>query len=196
MLATGLPGSDPSSAAAALPRRRLIVNVLLFQAGWFACVYAAARGEPLWGTACALVVMGWHLHVAARPAREAWLIAWVLAIGLVFDSLVLQLGFLHYASGQIDPRLAPHWIVALWGLFATSLNVSLRWLKGRWLLAAVLGAIAAPLSYAGGVRIGAASFIDAPHALITLAIGWAVLMPLLMALSDRFDGILPGQRHD
>jgi hypothetical protein len=80
-------------------------------------------------------------------------------------------------------------MVAMWGLLAIALNVTMRWMKKRWLLAAVLGAIAGPMSYAGGVRLGAAHFIDATAALATLAIAWALLMPLMMWLSDRFDGV-------
>jgi Protein of unknown function (DUF2878) len=196
MVAPWLPAATPGPE---LPRRRLVINFIVFQAAWFACLYAAAHGQPLWGTACLVAVMAWHLASAARPADEAKLMGCALLIGTVFDSLVVQQQAIQYVSGQFDARVAPHWIIALWGLFAITLNVSLRWLKGRNALAALLGAIAAPLSYAGGVRMGAARFIDAPRALVMLAIGWALLMPLLMALSNRFDGIRPDagrNRHE
>ncbi len=35
----------------------------------------------------------------------------------------------------------PPWILALWALFASTLNASLGWLQDRLLLAAVLGAL-------------------------------------------------------
>ena len=53
----------------------------------------------------------------------------------------------------------------------------------------MLGAVFGPLSFLGGVRLGGARFIDEAAALATLACMWAVLMPLVMALSDRFDGV-------
>lgn len=180
----------PVDAGGAVPgRRAIVVNFVLFQAAWFACIYAAAHQHSAWGTACIAAVVAWHLHTAVRPGRELALVACALVIGGVFDSAVAAAGLLRYADGQFDPRLAPHWIVALWALFATTLNVSLRWLKGRWWIAALLGAVAAPLSYAGGVRMGAAEFGNAPLALCALGLGWAVLMPLLMRLSMRFDGM-------
>ena len=54
----------------------------------------------------------------------------------------------------------------------------------------MLGAVFGPLSFMGGVRLGGARFVDEPAALVTLACMWAVLMPLVMALSDRFDGVV------
>ena len=116
---------------------------------------------------------------------------WALLIGMALDSLVLAGGLLRYTSGQYSAALPPHWMSAMWVLLATTLNVSMGWLRGRYWLAAVLGAVAGPLSYAAGVRLGAASFVDAPLALGGLALGWALAMPWLMALAARHDGITP-----
>ena len=79
----------------------------------------------------------------------------------------------------------------MWALFATILNVSLRWLKGRWAVAALAGAVAGPLAYYGGSRLGALQFGNEGVALIALSLGWAVFTPLLMALSERYDGYAP-----
>jgi len=89
----------------------------------------------------------------------------------------------------ITDAMAPPWILGLWALFATTLNVSLNWLKGRWLVAALLGGIAGPLSYWAGARLGAVVLVEPVPALVALSIGWAILMPLLMALARRYDGI-------
>ncbi len=172
-----------------------LLNFVLFQAAWFAGVIGAARGEPLLGTVVVAAVIAWHLSVSARPAVEARLVGAALAVGLVFESLCVQLGQVSFASGQPDPRFAAYWMVALWGLLATSLNVTMRWLKRRWLLAAVLGAVAGPMSYWAGVRLGAARFIDAGAALTTLAVSWALLMPAMVWLATRFDGVSDGAPH-
>jgi hypothetical protein len=80
-------------------------------------------------------------------------------------------------------------MVALWGLFAIALNVTLRWLRRRYLLAAVLGAVCGPASFVAGVKLGAAQFVDRVPALAVLAVVWAVAMPLLVWLAQRFDGV-------
>ena len=166
-----------------------LLNFALFQAAWFAGVLGAAHDQPLLGTMAVAAVIAWHILVSARPVAEAKLVGAALLVGAVFETFCVQLGQVTFTSGQPEPHLAPYWMVAMWGLLAIALNVTMRWMKRRWLLAAVLGAIAGPMSYAGGVRLGAATFIDATAALITLAVSWAVLMPLMMWLSDRYDGV-------
>ena len=166
-----------------------IANFVIFQAAWFAAVLGAAHHIPLWGTAGVIAAVAWHLGVSARPAQEARLVAIVCVIGFVVESATAIQGHVAYPSGQPVSYLAPYWMVALWGELAIALNVTMRWLKRRPWLAAVLGAIAGPSSFAAGVRLGGARFIDATPALVTLALTWAVLMPALMWLSNRFDGV-------
>ena len=166
-----------------------IANFVVFQAAWFAAVLGAAHGLAAWGCACVLVAIGWHVATSARPSAEARLVAAVLLVGLVVESVMAWQGFTGFASGQISAHTAPYWMVALWGLLAISLNVTLRWLKGRWWLAVAIGAVSGPLSFASGTRLGAAHFILATPAVVTLACVWAAALPALMWLSNRFDGV-------
>lgn len=182
--------SPLAMVAATRPTRALqLVNFAVFQAAWFAAVLGAAHHVPLWGTAAVAAAIAWHLYASARPTEEAKLVASMCAIGLVVETANVLMGHVAYPSGQPDPRLAPYWMVALWGLLAIALNVTMRWLKHRPLLAAVLGAVAGPASFASGVRLGGAVFIDTLPAIVTMACTWAVLMPAAMWLSNRFDGV-------
>lgn len=169
-------------------RRVQIVSFVLFQIAWFAAVMGAAHRWPTLGTFLVLAVVAVHILMSVRPRTELAFVAIVVALGLLFESAVAVQGHIVYPSGQPVSWLAPYWIVALWGLLATAPNVTLRWLKRRPGLAAVLGAICGPASFLAGVRLGGARFVDAMPALLTLAIAWAVLMPTLMALSIRLDG--------
>lgn len=198
--------TPPSSTATHLPegclntatsrrwlagRGLLVLNFVLFQLAWLACIRAAALGWPLTGALCVAAVAAWHLRMAARPRPEAVLIGLSMALGTVVDSALLAGELIRYTSGQWLPGLPPLWMVSLWGLLATTLNVSMGWLRGRPLLAAALGAVAGPLSYAAGVRLGAAQFTDQTAALLALALAWAVAMPLMMGLAHRLDGVRP-----
>ncbi len=172
------------------PTRTLqIVNFVVFQAAWFAAVLGAAHGVPLWGTAAVVAAIGWHLAVSARPRAEAKLVGIACLIGVVVETFAAMQGHIAYPSGQPVATVAPYWMVALWGLLAIALNVTMRWLRGRPWLAALLGAVAGPLAFVSGVRLGGAVFIDATPALATMACVWAVLMPVLMRLSERYDGV-------
>ena len=163
----------------------MLMNFLTFQAGWFATVLGAANGVPWMGPVVVLTVVGIHLRSAGKPLAEARLVAAAVLIGLVADSLLLATGWVAYPNGQWLAGLAPYWIVGLWALFATTLNVSLKWLSGRYLLAAAFGALGGPLSYLAGERLGAMTFVAPWAALAGLAIGWGLAMPLLMAIAAK-----------
>ena len=81
-------------------------------------------------------------------------------------------------------------MVALWMLFATTLNLSLAWLKRHLFVAVLFGAIGGPLAYLGGEKLGALNFESPTAGLIALAIGWALLTPLLAMIAQRFDGFV------
>ena len=180
----------PPTPLARAPGRRLqLANFLVFEAAWFAAVLGAAHGEPLLGTCCVLAAIGWHLSVSARPSVEARLVLALAAIGFIYESVVVLLGQVAYPSGQPVAWLAPYWMVALWGELAIALNVTLRWLKGRPWLAAALGAIGGPASFAGGVRLGGAHWIVPTAAVAFGAVAWALLLPSVMRLSMRWDGV-------
>jgi hypothetical protein len=161
---------------------RVAVNVIAYQCAWFACVLGAAAQRPAWGLAAAAAVVLWHLHTATTPWDELRLVAVAILTGAIFESLLA-------ASGWV--RMQPALMVALWAAFATTLNVSLRSLRPHYAWSAALAAVCAPLAYYGGSRLGALQWEDERSALLAIAIGWAVLMPMLMKTAQRFDGFAP-----
>lgn len=168
----------------------MFANFLAFQIGWFACVLGGAHDLPWVGTGIALVIVAWHLTRAARPKQELLLVLSAAAIGALFDTLLVWLGWFTYSSGMLIAGTAPHWMVALWMLFATTLNLSLAWLKRHLYVAVLFGAIGGPLAYLGGEKLGALNFVFPTAGLIALAIGWALLTPLLAMIAQRFDGFV------
>lgn len=166
----------------------VLLNFINFQIGWFACVLGAAWGYPWAGVVVALAVAAWHCTHVAQPRRELMLLAAAALIGAAWDSLLLMSGWIQYPNGMLVAGAAPVWIVALWVLFATTLNVSLAWLKRSPLLALAFGAMGGPLAYYAGAKLGALVFVDQTAALIALAAGWALLTPLLLQLAKHFDG--------
>ena len=168
--------------------KRTLLNFVAFQIGWFACVLSAANGLPLLGLVVVSLVVVLHVQFSEWRSHELILVCLAVVMGLVFDSLLVISGWLQYPSGVLLPGIAPYWILAMWALFATTLNVSMSWLKGKAILASVLGAVFGPLSYMAGQRLGAIEFVNFQSAIIALAIIWALVMPLLVTVASRLDG--------
>jgi hypothetical protein len=102
---------------------------------------------------------------------------------------VMSAGLISYPQGSWSVHLAPSWIIALWTLFAAQLNVAYGWLKTRLKLAALFGAIAGPLSFRAGVSLHAVRFEHGWLTVAVLAAGWACLLPTVVMLARRWDGI-------
>ena len=134
------------------------------------------------------MAIGYHLGIADRASAEALLIIAAALIGAIWDSFLVAAGWLIYPSGTLIENTAPYWIIALWAAFATTFNLSLAWFKTRLIAAAALGLIGGPLAYLAGERLGAVSFYNHLAGLVALALGWGLLMPLMMWLSRRWNG--------
>ena len=163
-------------------------NLLGYQASWCIAVIAAGRGAWWPGVAATLAFVAWQLSTA--PNREGALRALALALlsGLVIDGLLAHAGALRFAAASptFPGGGAPLWILGLWLAFAMTLTRSLAFLQHRLGVAAMFGAVGAPLAYIAAGR-GWQAVAFAPPAwqvLLALAGGWAVALPLL-ALSAR-----------
>lgn len=158
-------------------------NIILFQIGWFACVLGGAYGHPWLGTGLAAFIVVTHLYFTWQK-QELQLLAIAGMVGLLVDTILIAGNWLEFRSGLIFETLPPHWMIALWVLFATTLNHSLAWLKPRKMLAAFLGFLGGPLAYYAGAKLGAVH-ISFPESLLAIGAAWAMAMPLLTGVADR-----------
>jgi len=162
---------------------RKLINVALFQAAWFAAVLGAAR-EMFWlGPLSMIPVLAIHLVLEENRCSEVKLLLAAGMLGLVFDTAFVA-GGVFMPHQHIFPRpFSPPWMICLWLNFAATLNVSLAWLRGRYLLAALFGAVGGPLAYYSGARLGATETLPTANGMLLLALGWGLMTPLLFWLA-------------
>ena len=72
----------------------IVSNFVLFQNGWFACVWSAAALRPWIGVVVTTGVVVAHVLRAPVPKTELKLVFQALALGLVFDSMLVWQGWL------------------------------------------------------------------------------------------------------
>jgi hypothetical protein len=76
------------------------------------------------------------------------------------------------------------WFNALWFTFATTLTRSLAWLGRRPIVTALVGAVALPLNYWAGQRLGAVAFPQTlALTLATMSVIWLFTPPLMYRAS-------------
>lgn len=164
----------------------IIFNFVSFQLLWWLCMYAAKTG--LGGAMLCMIALLTLLHV---QWIEGWQQALPLLItastGCIFDQIGYVSGWVTFAYQSAGAAYIPYWMIALWLAFATTLNVSMRWLQHRQLLAAMLGAIFGPLAYLGAQQLGVVGLPLWPQSLIWIAFAWAVALPLLLWIRSRFN---------
>jgi hypothetical protein len=173
-----------------------VINVVLYQLGWFSCVFGAALGFPIGGAVGALALVIVHLLLTDARKAELQLLLAACLLGVAVDSLQQAAGLFTFKSDPRWPLWLPLWVFVIWAQFATLFRFALHWLSGRYLLAALFGTIGGPLAYWGGIRLGAATFGDSPQlTLIILASAWALVMPLLLWLRQKLAGTEGGYRR-
>jgi len=178
---------------------RNLINFVLFQAVWFAAVGGAAAGMLWIGPAAGFAFLLAHLYMTP-PDRRRYELRYVLVItvvGALLDSAFRAFELTNYPTSEgawpsAVAWLAPGWIVSLWLAFACLPRFSLGWMAGKPWLGAVFGAIGGPLSYYGGVRMGAVALHpDAWPTILALSLEYAVAMPILMRFSEQTQGDVP-----
>ncbi len=168
--------------------KHVIVNLVVFKATWTAIVISAAAGSPLIGVIAVAIAVGIHLWLSDNADAEIRLLLVAVALGFAWESLLVFSGLLEYSSGNWMPGVAPYWIVAMWVLFATTLNVGMRWLRRNAMTASIAGAVGGPMAFFAGASLGAVELVSPAISLVCIGIGWAVLLPLLVQIARRLDG--------
>ena len=163
--------------------KHVLVNLAVFKVAWTAVVVSAAASAPVIGVIAVAIAVGIHLWSNENPDNEIRLLFIAATMGFAWESVLVLAGLLEYSSGNWVSGLAPYWIVSMWVLFATTLNVGMRWLRRSTAIAAVAGAIGGPLAFFAGASIGAVELVSPAIALIAIGFGWAVMLPLLVKLA-------------
>jgi len=157
-----------------------------FQVVWFVSVLSAAK-ELYWpgpaAVICWLLMYAWK---SGELKREILLALLSGVVGFFVDTALIWLEAFVPEWVSRSLRLSPAWMIGLWLNFATSLNSLFAWLKGRYILSALLGLLSGPAAYYSGTALGAA-VIHQPllENLALIGVGWSISLPLLIWLSQK-----------
>ncbi|MEC7839370.1 MAG: DUF2878 domain-containing protein [Chlamydiota bacterium] len=172
------------------PAIAVIVNGITFYVGWFICIQSGADGYKYFGLLFSLCVLIAHLIIfSTSPLKETKLVAAVIFLGLIIDSLFINFDILRVSTpNPISDRLTPLWIIGGYIIFGTTINHCLTWLSDRKFLSCIFGAIGGLASYYAGVRLGAADFGPRPIlSAIVIFVVWGILFPSIYVINNALD---------
>jgi hypothetical protein len=157
---------------------RLIANIGLFQAGWFACILLSVPWALLVVIAALLV----HFFIIVSREKilsELYIVVVVLVVGVILESMYLWSQVLIRTDGSLIP---PIWLLLIWVMFATTFRYSMSWLRAKLLLAAIFAGVAAPMSYFAGANLNASVSVNENlmFSLAIISVSWAIVFPLMM----------------
>lgn len=147
-----------------------IVNTLAFQCAWFdlivfksglAFVFIALLALQLWK------VYGKDLRHLIQP------LAALFCLGVMIDSMFGFSGVYQFEESTAVLGAIPYWLVMLWLGFVLTLPICFAWLLSKPVLAIVVFASLAPVSYAAGRHLDVLAFSNASVLLISSA--WALV---------------------
>ncbi|MBZ0265439.1 DUF2878 domain-containing protein [bacterium] len=164
-------------------------NAVGFNLAWWGCIFGVKWQMPYLGPVLMLLFLLIHFKTIGRGKREILFVMLAGLLGTVVDSLKATTGLVGYAGGYGSLYwLAPLWITAMWTGFAALLHHSLGWLKGRLLVAFIMGAVFGPLSYLTGIKFEVLQFGQGKTlSIFILAVVWGLAIPFLYFLSERMN---------
>jgi len=150
-------------------------NALWFQSIWFCAVLGREDLVPV--TAALLLV---HIALVRDSSRELLQLSTLAFMGIGVDACLSLTGVFQFPNGV----LVPLWLCGLWTAFAAVTGRSLAFLANRPALASLAGAIAFPLNYWAGARLGAVEFgYPLVTTLAVMSLVWAIMLPLMYRLT-------------
>ena len=162
-----------------------LINAVLFQLGWWACVLSVSQNLELLAIIFCTCLVGAHLYANHDRKKDLQLLVMCVPIGVAFDTLLEALNIMSFYGWALG-FLSPFWLWMVWILFVLTLNHSLSFIKHvPVVFTALLGLIFGSGSYIAGAKLGAASVQMDGSSPLLIALLWAVLLPSLVWLSKR-----------
>ena len=159
-----------------------LINFIQFQAVWFLCIFGAAHQFELMAILISAGIIAWAILTSEHRTHD-YVISLIAAIvGLALDSLLVSQNLISFTTAYWT-SMAPLWMTPIWIALALTLQSSMSWLSGRYVLAGILGAISGPFAYWAGVRMGAGALTDLTTTMICLSVIWLIITPVLFYLS-------------
>ena len=154
-------------------RMKFLLNLVVFQAAWFACVLGSKSSFPMLYPVLGFCSVLGLVIVNKRFGSAFPFLLSSVALGMVGDSILVRLELLaFYANPTVGG--APLWMIILWANFGLMLRQLFPWFlenNVRCLLGFSIGGLAA---YYAGWRMDALAFTSVLDTSLAIMIEWGI----------------------
>lgn len=159
-----------------------IINFILFQLLWTACVLGAAYQQFQFTWLFLGLIIAMSIY---SPDKKDLIYASLFClIGYGSDSLMSYLSLIKYQSFIFHDTLAPAWILMLWLGMALSIRWSFSWLLKYPKIGSLFMMVGAPFSYFFAHNLGAIEIQFFPETLFFISFVWGIIYLLLLQLES------------
>ena len=112
----------------------------------------------------------------------------VCLLGLVVDGTLFQIGIFSTNTEVLSSiKPPPVWLLCLWISVGTLFAHSLAFLRSRYILSALLGAIGPTMSYFAGAKLAGITLAEPMvFSLLMVAVIWSMVLPLGVWLCEKW----------
>ena len=162
-----------------------VVNFVIFQIAWFACILGAGNGLPWLGVVGVGASTIGHLVYAKFDLGWILLLASAFVLGWALDWGVLLAGAMGYPEHTQFLTAVPLWMPFMWVNFATTLHLSLGWMKCKYIFGVIFGFLGGPGAYFTGMKLNAVTLGDElVQSLLIIGVEWGIAMPILVLIAN------------
>ena len=161
-----------------------LINAILFQSVWFICLLAGST----WALIATALYLFLHDRYFMTDRREWRLLFAFLILGLVVDGTLFQIGIFSTNTEVLSSiKPPPVWLLCLWISVGTLFAHSLAFLRSRYILSALLGAIGPTMSYFAGAKLAGITLAEPMvFSLLMVAVIWSMVLPLGVWLCEKW----------
>ena len=167
--------------------KKILFNIIGFYICWWGSIFGAANDHFYIGPLFVLLFLFIHFYKIVYHKNEIAYLFICFCFGFIIDTIFLRMNIISYKGYLPDYfNIAPLWVVCLWVCFGATVYHSFSWVRRKYFTMSILGAMFGPLIYYSGAKLESLNFINNANSNIKIvAIAWAILIPLLVFISDR-----------
>jgi hypothetical protein len=166
------------------------INFIVFQACWFGSVLGTANNLGWLGPLLVFFTVPLQIYILTENHKVEFLFVMICGILGFFLETIMIVGNVYIPFDNSWGMFCPPWMAGLWFNFAMLVSISLAWLKGKYVLAVLIGGVFGPLAYWGGEKLGAIELAtDNLRWFIPMVLCWALVLPFLVSLHNKLINI-------